>query len=294
MRSLRWLLCRAAIWLGILVALEPAARGAIGIADGLVSRVVVLSIHVVDAETHGRVLRFLTEDLGFPVDYGPEIHGQRHYAAVYAGNLFLEPCGPFPGALYHTNRFQALFYGMNCRSDRGAESVERALTASGVGFSRDGEVFVLREAPLVEHMHWSVDCRTREAGSALNEETLRRKLADTQESGPGVRRVREIRVSCRDESDLHVWSRVLGRPEMREGAVWSPGGNLRIRLVREGVRGVMGIDLEVDSVDRAMRHLGARRISTRPVPGGIELDPAKACGLSVRLIDRDSQPGSRQ
>jgi hypothetical protein len=63
--------------------------------DLIVSEVAVLKIHVSDTNTHDTVFRFLTDVLKPPVDYYPVMAGQRRYAAVYAGNLFIEPCGPY-------------------------------------------------------------------------------------------------------------------------------------------------------------------------------------------------------
>ncbi len=68
--------------------------------DSVLSEVAVLTIHVSDTNTHEAVFQFLTDVLKLPAEYGPEMVGQRRYGAVYAGNLFIEPCGPFTNLGY--------------------------------------------------------------------------------------------------------------------------------------------------------------------------------------------------
>jgi len=61
----------------------------------LFSRFHTLSIHVRDTVTHDSVFHFFVDKLNLPVYYFPVKAGTRKYAGVYAGNLVLEPCGPY-------------------------------------------------------------------------------------------------------------------------------------------------------------------------------------------------------
>ena len=53
-----------------------------------------LSIHVKDSIVHDSVFHFLVEKLKLPIYYYP-VGLNTKYAGVYAGNLVLEPCGPY-------------------------------------------------------------------------------------------------------------------------------------------------------------------------------------------------------
>ena len=65
----------------------------------VVSRVHTLSIHIREHETFNAVLSLFNGDLGLPMVYGrpwrPEMGEKRVYAAVTAGNINIEPCGPY-------------------------------------------------------------------------------------------------------------------------------------------------------------------------------------------------------
>ena len=71
-----------------------------------------LSIHVRDTITHDSVFHFLVDKLKLPVYYNPVRYGKRKYVGLYAGNLVLEPCGPYSNFSYASDVFRAIFFGL--------------------------------------------------------------------------------------------------------------------------------------------------------------------------------------
>ena len=91
---------------------ESAPESIIDKTIPLFSGLHTLSIHVRDTITHDSVFHFLADKLKLPVYYYPVTSGQRKYAGVYAGNLVLEPCGPYSNFSYATDDFRAIFFGL--------------------------------------------------------------------------------------------------------------------------------------------------------------------------------------
>ena len=102
----------------------------------MISAVSVLTIHVSDTNIHQSVFGLLTDALKLPVKYGPVMMGERRYAAVYAGNMFIEPCGPYSNMSYPVKDFEALFFGLNCGSDQAPSSLAKDLRRLNIPFEQ--------------------------------------------------------------------------------------------------------------------------------------------------------------
>ena len=79
----------------------------------VITKLHTISIHVKDHQIHEDVYCFLREDLQLPLVYEPVIHGERRYVGLWAGNLVLEPCGPYGNIAYATPNFQGIVLKVN-------------------------------------------------------------------------------------------------------------------------------------------------------------------------------------
>ena len=86
-----------------------------------------LSIHIRDTSTHDSVYQFFHNKLKLPVYYFPIQIGQRKYAGLYAGNMALEPCGPYSDIDYADNKFRSIFYGLNLEVSESLQAIEQIL-----------------------------------------------------------------------------------------------------------------------------------------------------------------------
>ena len=74
----------------------------------VVSRVYWITLHARSLEAFDSLYDLLNQKLQLPVFFPPENHGARRYAAVLAGNVILEPCGPFADSQYRSVSVLAL------------------------------------------------------------------------------------------------------------------------------------------------------------------------------------------
>ncbi len=261
--------------------------GAIRAQTNALSAVAVLTIHVSDTNTHERVFRLLTEVLKLPVDYGPEMHGGRRYAAVYAGNLFIEPCGPFAGTPSPTRDFQALFYGLNCVSTQSSPSLAACLGRLKLAYEQASPtLFKIQDASLAEGAYLGIDTRVPDKSAREREDRLGASLAANQKDGPGFECVREIWVGYTAPGELHAWEKFLGTAGKVGDALWRLDRNQSLRLVKADVRGVRGIVCQVQSMEKAQKYLHRENCAGRVLQGKIELEPTKTCGLQIWLEER--------
>jgi hypothetical protein len=270
-----------ALWLLLLAACS--LRGQTN--DPLVSEVSVLTIHVSDTNTHDSVFHFLTDVLKLPIDYGPEMMGTRRYAAVFAGNLFIEPCGPYSNMRYPVKDFKALFYGLNCRSGQSPSLIATNLARRHIACEGESpETFRIQDASLSEGIYLAVSAKARDKPGEEREASLRSAMAASNRDGLGFEYVKEIWLGYAEPADLQAWRKFLGASGRVDDMLWRLGQNQSIRFVRSEVKGVRGIVCKVRSMEQAERYLKETRTYGRAVDGRIELDMGKTFGLLISVV----------
>ena len=252
--------------------------------DGIVSQVSVLTIHVSDTNTHDTVFHFLTDVLKLPVDYYPVMLGQRRYAAVYAGNMFIEPCGPYSNMLYPTKDFKALFYGLNCSSDKSPAAIVADLRRLSIAYEQVGAgTFRIIDASMGEGVYFAISSKVEDKPAEEKEAALRKAMSASNRDGLGLEYVKEIWLSDPEPVNMAVWREVLGASGRVNDALWRLNRNQSFRFVRSEIRGVRGIVCKVRSLEEAGRFLKKAKSYGRVVDGRIELDKSRTCGLSIYL-----------
>ena len=104
------------------------------------SRLHTISIHVKDLETFNAAFQLLNEDLKLPKKWGqewqPEQDVKRMYAGFWAGNMCIEPCGP-----YDTDRFEgesrAMFFALTFLPHESSAASAKILNMRGL--AHDGQ-----------------------------------------------------------------------------------------------------------------------------------------------------------
>jgi hypothetical protein len=252
--------------------------------EAILSEVAVLTIHVSDTNTHETVFRFLTDVLKLPVDYEPVMLGERRYAAVYAGNMFIEPCGPYSNMRYAVKDFKALFYGLNCRSDNSPCGIAAHLDRLKIAHEKTGtNLFRIQAPALADGIYFAIDARIPDKPAREREASLALALAANQREGPDLEYVREIRLGYTSPENLHAWQEFLGPKGRENDTLCRLNKNQTIRFVPGAVPGVRGIVFKVSSLEQAEKYLKDKKCMGRLVDGRIELDPAKTFGLLIQL-----------
>ena len=267
-----------ALWLALLPLCS--LRGQTN--DPILSEVSVLTIHVSDTNTHDAVFHFLTDVLKLPVDYYPLMLGQRRYAAVFAGNMFIEPCGPYSNMRYTVKDFKALFYGLNCRSDQSPSLIATNLARRHIACEGESpETFRIQDASLSEGIYLAVSAKARDKPGEEREASLRSAMVASNRDGLGFECVKEIWLGYAEPADLKPWREFLGASGRVNDTLWRLSQNQNIRFVRSEVKGVRGIVCKVHSMEQAERYLKETRTYGRAVDGRIELDKGKTFGLMI-------------
>ncbi|HWQ93846.1 MAG TPA: hypothetical protein VN673_19440 [Clostridia bacterium] len=270
-----------AVWLYVLSICSLGAQTH----ETLLSRVSVLTIHVSDTNIHDRVFHFLTDVLDLPVDYYPEMLGERRYAAVYAGNMFIEPCGPYSNMRYPRKGFKALFFGLNCNSDKSSSGITTDLQRLNIAHTADSETFRIHDASLAEGIYLAIKSSAQKTRSEAKEVSLQSAMVANSRKGVGFEYVKEIWLGYTGSSDLNAWKQFLGASGRVNDTLWKLSKNQSLRFVRSEFKGVLGIVCKVQSMENAEKYLKEKKSLGRTIDGKIEIDQAQTCGLSILLTE---------
>ena len=246
----------------------------------VVSRLHTLSIHVRSHAVHESVYALLSEVLLLPPTYDPVTYGQRKYAAVQAGNLCLEPCGPFPDHLYSNTDFEGKFYGLTFEPYESATASARELDRRGIRHGTPTQSVRITDKDI------SAPDVTLGIGEKESQEARHGRAAklSAQNGGPiGLSHVEEILVGYSDNNNLNKWVDFL-RPAKHEGGnVYSLSDGLALRFVKHDSKRVIGITLKVRSLDQARAFLKKNGLLGRVRPDEVEFNPSKIHGLRIVL-----------
>ncbi len=252
----------------------------------MVSAVSVLTIHVSDTNIHQSVFRFLTDELKLPVEYGPVMMGERRYAAVYAGNMFIEPCGPYSDMSYPVKDFEALFFGLNCGSDQAPSSLAKELRRLNIPFEQlSPETFRIQDEVLASGIYFAISAGPESKADQEKKAALLAAMKASQRDGLGLEYVKEIWLGYTAAGDLDRWRQFLGDSSQVNDSCWTLANHQRLRMVRSPVRGVVGIVWKARSLETAAKYLKQAGCYGGMVDGKIELDRRRTHGLLIYLSD---------
>jgi hypothetical protein len=246
----------------------------------VVSRLNTLSIHVRSHAIHDSLHALLAEKLQLPRTYELVTIGERRYVAVWAGNLALEPCGPYPADSYLDTDFEAMFYGLTFEPGTTAEASAAALDTRGIPHAEPtGSVRIDDEDLRAPNVYVGI-------GESSTPEQLARFQSelDARGGGPlGLRHVGEIRIGYTDERSLGKWLSFLTPAEHRGEHALRLGDGPVLRFLPNATKQVLGITLEVRSLAEAKAFLRESGLLGTTVDGGVELDRARTHGIGIVL-----------
>jgi len=271
---------RWSIWAVLLSAallVVPAASGEAG-PTPVVSWLHTQSIHVRSHAIHDSLHELLAETLQLPRTYEPVQYGDKKYVAVWAGNIALEPCGPYPPGDYLSTDFEAMFYGLTFAFAESAVASAAALDERGIGHAEPTDVVRIEDEDLkAPNVYVGI-------GYGDDPEGVRepRALLEARKGGPlGLLRVDEIRVGYSDEANLRKWTAFLQpHPRVGERAFRVADGPV-LRFVENDVKQVLGITLKVRSVEKAAAFLREQGLLGDVTVDSLELDRDRVHGLQI-------------
>ncbi|HET6557591.1 MAG TPA: hypothetical protein VFG54_09780 [Prolixibacteraceae bacterium] len=249
----------------------------------LFSSLHTLSIHIKDPAVHDSVFLFLKEQLQLPVYYHPLTLGERKYAGIYAGNLVLEPCGPYSNFQYATPHFKALFFGLTFEPFHSISLIPESLQKKQIKHEVAGDEFIyLKDNGLCgQNITISIMERHEKLRDHARRDSLRLAIALNSHQGMGIEYVKEVRIGYSQDLQLQKWKAFTSPSSITSENLWNVGNGLTIRFVPTTIKEVKGIVFKVKSLARTKQYLAGKQFTFMEKGKEIILDPAQAFGLSI-------------
>jgi hypothetical protein len=251
--------------------------------DPLFSGLHTLSIHIKDSVIHDSLFHFLTDKLKLPVYYYPVNMGERKYAGVYAGNLVLEPCGPYSNFSYATKNFKAIFFGLTFEPFKSLSLSAEGLADRGIHYNVDGDVFIYPVDSRVSGEN--ITLSIMEKHDKLNDrrilDSLRNNMSCGCKNELGIEYVKEIWLGYKDIAGLQTWKDLIEPSELVNNEIWKESNLLDIHFIRSNIKEVQRIVFKVKSLEKAKQYLSDNKLIMHINDNEIELDKEKTFGLSI-------------
>ena len=250
--------------------------------ETIFSRFHTLSIHIKDPAVHDSVFHFLKDKLQMPVYYYPETIGERKYAGIFAGNMVLEPCGPYKQFNYVTD-FKAIFFGLNFETDNSISFVAKVLENLNMKFESDGKEYIYIQDPDLsgENTFLGIANSYGKEKDHAKLDSLKSVMNSNIESDLGIEYVNEIQVGYPCDKNLERWKELIHPSDLDNGQVWHVANGLNIRLIPDRIKEVKGITFKVKSLLNAKSYLLGKGLFGTENNGTIAIDPKKSFGLSI-------------
>ena len=248
----------------------------------LFSRFHTLTIHIKDPAVHDSVFHFLKDKLQLPVYYQPLTLGNRKYAGVFAGNLVLEPCGPYTQFNYKTD-FKAIFFGLNFETDDSISSVAKVLENLNMKYEIYGNEYIYLQDTDVsgENTFIGISNRQEKEKDHSKLDSLRSVMNSNIESDLGIEYVKEVLIGYANDSNLNQWKELISPSELKPGNVWELNKEMNFRFIQGSIKEVKGITFKVKSLEKAKMYAKENGLFGTEYNGAIAIDPKKSFGLSI-------------
>lgn len=257
----------------------------ITIPSPVLSKISVLTIHVSDTIIHDSVFHLLTDRLGLPVEYYPVRWGERKYAGIYAGNMYLEPCGPYNNLKYARDHFKATFYGLNCESERSLSSIAKDLEDRNIRFEQNNTIVITDTSITKENMYFSISqskvLLKIKGKDETVEDSLKAVLNMNNQSYAGIESIKEVWIGYTGKTIFNKWKDLIQPGLISPEGIWKIEGDQTIRFVENDKTEVMAIVFKVRSLERSKRFLMENKLLGKSDRNRIVIDSDKAFGLKI-------------
>jgi hypothetical protein len=266
---------------------EPVHESIVHKTIPVISGLHTLSIHVRDTITHDSVFHFLVDKLKLPVYYYPVTSGQRKYAGVYAGNLVLEPCGPYSNFPYGPDDFRAIFFGLTFEPYESISLSARGLNERKINHQTgDTYIYLQKDSTLCgDKITVSFIAKDDRIGYRRKIDSLQFTMAANNENGLGIEYVKEIFIGYKDDSNLKKWKELISPSELINNLIWQGSNILEFHFIKSNIKEVQSITFKVKSLEKAKLYLFNNKLIGSFIDNKIELDKAQTFGLSMYITE---------
>ncbi len=269
-----------------------------------------LSIHVRDTISHDSVFHFLVDKLNLPIYYYP-VGGNTRYAGVYAGNLVLEPCGPYKDKFaYASNDFRAIFFGLTFEPSESISQSAIGLTQRKIDHqSGDNFIYIQKDSSLCgDNMTISFmdrgpeiinDNRIKDSlryGMNTDSERIYKVFHVYEEAQDsyasvkysnelGIEYVKEICIGYTDNINMQKWKELISPEVIKNNKFRETSGMHEFKLNKSNIKEVQSITFKVKSLEKAKLYLLKKNLIGKEFDKKIEIDKNQAFGLSMYLTE---------
>jgi hypothetical protein len=256
----------------------------------IVSRVYWVTVHARSLEAFDSLFTLLSRDLQLPVFFQPETHGARRYAAVLAGNVILEPCGPFADSPYRSASVLARWNTLIFRPHQSTADNLTQLEQLGIEHSSPKTEMWDGKQVNVDVTGLSTPGMPVMLSECVEgEETLNAKLGSLRDAlqaaaggSLGIRGVDEIQIGYSNDEFASRWRQFLSPIQPTDG-VWHLSAGPSLRLLHADRDELVALVLKVESLARAVSQLTAMNMLGERQGNMVAIAAGGACGLQIYL-----------
>lgn len=255
----------------------------------LVSKLHTLSIHVRDTITQDSVFHFLTDKLKLPVYYFPVKYGSRKYAGVYAGNLVLEPCGPYSNFSYASDDFRAIFFGLTFEPFKSISLSSNGLTDRKIAHEAGDTYIYLKDSGLCGD-NITISFMDKGQGKLEDKRIMDSlSLATIKNTGNEleIEYVKEIWIGVKDNANLQKWKALIRPDKLIDNKIWAESNSTGFHFIETGIREVHGITFKVKSLEKAKQYLIKNNLFGDYIDNNIILNKKQTFGLQIFFTEQN-------
>lgn len=254
----------------------------------VVSHVYWITLHAREVSVYDSLHRLFIEELQIPYLFDTETYGSRRYFAIHAGNVILEPCGPFE---FHESFGPDVKTRFNTLAFRPLKSaLASAERLKGQGFDitvRDKDELLnltvdeisTEFLPVNISKSEEVNQRDKAIIDSLGAALIRR------EGGPlGLEYMEEIHLGYNAEKYLEKWQEFLHPLEHQEH-LWYLSRKPNIRFIRSERAEIVALVFKVNSLEQAAQFLQVRGLLGECTDHRLEMDIRWGKGIRIILTE---------
>jgi hypothetical protein len=248
--------------------------------ESWVSGVHTLSIHVRDTLTHDSVYQFFHNKLKLPVYYFPIQIGQQKYAGLYAGNMVLEPCGPYLNIDYADKNFRSIFYGLNLEVRESLKVIGQKLCDRNIRQQVNKGSIYIRDGILTNE---NIFIGLYEVLDKEKRDSLGNHLIDN----PGIEYIKKISIGYKGEMNLRKWEKLLDPLKIGKNGTCRIHDSLQLHFIKGDINEVKSITFKVSSIKKSKKYFLKNDLIGSASNHTIRLDQTKTFDLAMYFTDTE-------
>lgn len=252
----------------------------------VVSHVFWITLHAREAAIYDSLHQLFVTDLQIPKFFDTETYGTRRYFTVLAGNVILEPCGPFEfhqdfGAEVMT-RFNTLAF----RPYESAVSSAERLNKLGIEITvkdKDAMLNLTVDELCTDFLPVNISKSIQlQSKDEIIMDSLANELIRSKGGPVGLEYLEEIRLGYSSEDYLQKWAMFL-EPLENADKLWILPRKPNIRFVPAEREEISALVFKVRSLEEAALFLKSKGLLGNQYEDWIEMDIGWAHGIRILL-----------